>query len=128
MNAIANRRVARPTPPNRRVPTRIRGSAVFSDLAWEAIARSVKLSGRECQIVRAVFDDETDRALAQRLGISLHTVHTHVERLHRKLAIMNRPQLLVLVLREFLTLTVAPENQLPPICADHASHRCPFDA
>jgi DNA-binding CsgD family transcriptional regulator len=102
------------------------GAAMLSDDAWGEIARSLKLSGRELQIVRGIFDDETDLGIAGQLGISLHTVHTHVERLHRKLAIMNRSQLLLLVMREFLTLTVSQENDLPPICANRASRCYPF--
>jgi hypothetical protein len=34
------------------------GSAMFSEQAWGEIARSLKLSGRELQIVRGVFDDQ----------------------------------------------------------------------
>ena len=102
------------------------GSAMFSEKAWQEIARSLRLSGRELQIVRGVFDDQTDLGIAQRIGVSLHTVHTHVERLHRKAAVRNRSQLLLRVMQEFLTLTVSQENDLPPICAHHAAHSCPF--
>lgn len=125
MNAVVNHREVRLVPPKHRVRIRPVGSAMFSEQAWEAIARSLKLSGRELQIVRGIFDDDTDFGIAQSLGISLSTVHTHVERLHRKLAVMNRPQLLLRVMQEFVTLTVSSENHLPPLCANHA-HGCPF--
>src|ERR1017187_688409 len=66
---------------------RTSGSGIFSGQAWTEIARSLKLSRRELQIVRSVFDDCTELAIATDLGISPHTVHTHVERLHYKLAV-----------------------------------------
>lgn len=119
-------RAVRFQPPNPREHPHPPGSAIFSEQAWAAIARSLKLSGRELQIVRGIFDDATDVAIAQRIGISLHTVHTHVERLHHKLAITNRSQLLLRVMQEFLTLTVSPESDLPPICTKEAFGRCPL--
>lgn len=126
MNAVVNHRKVHLVPLNHRVQMRPVGSAMFSEHAWEAIARSLMLSGRERQIVRGIFDDDTDWGIAQGLGISLSTVHTHVERLHRKLAITNRPQLLLRVMQEFLTLTVSPENDLLPLYANHTSRGCPF--
>ena len=119
-------REMRVAPPRHGVQMRPVGSAMFTEHAWGEIACSLKLSGRERQIVRGIFNDDTDLSIAQHLGISLHTVHTHVERLHRKLAIMDRPQLLLRVMQEFVTLTVSPQNVLPPLCAKHKSRSCPF--
>jgi len=126
MSTVVSHREVRLVPPKHRVQMRPVGSAVFSEHAWQEIARSLKLSGRELQIVRGIFDDDTDLGIAQHIGISLHTVHTHVERLHHKLAITNRPQLLLHVMQQFLTLTVSPENDLPPLCANYGSRGCPF--
>jgi DNA-binding NarL/FixJ family response regulator len=60
------------------------------------------------QIVRAVFDDQTEYAIAADLGISPHTVHTHFERLHRKLAVSDRVQLVLRVTEASLVLTTVP--------------------
>lgn len=111
---------------NTTVP-QLAGSAMFSVQAWKAIARSLKLSGRELQIVRGVFDDQKEATIAVGLGVSAHTIHTHVQRLHRKLGITDRSQLLQLVMQEFLVLTAAPANGLPPICANRTARRCPLD-
>ena len=110
------------------VPARSRttGSAILSPQAWSAIARSLNLSGRELQIVRGVFDDKVEFAIAAELHISPRTVHSHVERLHHKLAITNRAQLVVRVMQEFIALTATAHDGLPPICAVHASNRCPL--
>ena len=104
------------------------GSAIFPDQAWRKIARSLGLSGREFQIVRGVFDDHTEFAIAADLGIAHRTVHTHFERLHRKLAIADRAQLIIRVMQEFLALTASPKSNLPPICGHRTVHRCPLRA
>ena len=101
------------------------GSAMFSPEAWAQIARSLGLSGRELQIVHGTFDDKTEFDIAADLHISPSTIHTHVERLHHKLAITDRAQLLLRVMQEFIALTAAPGNDLPPICAVLAARNCP---
>jgi DNA-binding CsgD family transcriptional regulator len=99
---------------------------VFSKKAWEAIAVSLELSGRELEIVRSVFEDRTEYAIATDLHISPHTVHTHVERLHHKLRVANRVQLVLRILDKFHDLTVSPQMKLPPICANWQNGVCPF--
>jgi DNA-binding NarL/FixJ family response regulator len=102
------------------------GPAMFSNQAWEEIARSLKLSSRELQIVRGVFDDHTEFAIADDLSVSPHTIHTHCERLYHKLAVTDRVKLVLRVMDEFLVLTVASGSILPPICANQAAGRCPL--
>ena len=102
------------------------GAAMFSERAWQEIARSLKLSGQELQIVRGVFDDYTEFAIANNLNVSPHTVHTHCERLYHKLAVTDRVKLVLRVTDEFLALTVASETVLPPICANRVAGRCPL--
>ena len=53
-------------------------------------------------------------------------MHTHCERLHDKLGITARTQLIQRVMQEFLALTASPGNALPPICASQATGRCPL--
>lgn len=102
------------------------GAAMFSEQAWDEIARSLKLSGRELQIVREVFDDNTEFAIARNLNLSPHTVHTHCERLYHKLGVTDRVKLVLRVTNEFIALTFTPESKLPPICANRTAGRCPF--
>ncbi len=99
---------------------------MFSEDAWTEIAHSLALSPRELQIVRGIFDDRTEFALAADLGISPHTVHTHIERLHQKLGVTDRVELVLRITNEFLTLTAAPESTLPSICANRTAGRCPL--
>jgi DNA-binding NarL/FixJ family response regulator len=83
------------------------GSEIFSEGMWAEIARSLKLSRRELQVVRGVFDDRTGYHIANELGISPHAVHTYLDRLHRKLGVVDRVQLLLCIMREFVLLTIS---------------------
>lgn len=75
------------------------GSRLLAGEEWQRAERGLHLSGREVEIVRAIFDDRTESAIAQGLGISPHTVHTHVERLYRKLGVTSRTQLVLRVVQ-----------------------------
>ena len=102
------------------------GAAMFSKQVWDEIARSLKLSGRELQIIKDVFDDRTEFAIADHYGVSPHTIHTYCERLYRKLAVTDRVKLVLRITDEFLALTVATGSLLPPICANRVAGRCPL--
>jgi DNA-binding NarL/FixJ family response regulator len=99
---------------------------MLSDLAWQGIACSLELSRRELQIVRATFDDRKESAIAEDLGIAPRTVHTHIERLHHKLEVADRLQLVLRIMYEFLRLTISPQGNLPPICSNAAAGCCPL--
>ena len=94
------------------------GSAVFSDETWNEIIARLSLSHREGELVRSVFNDRTEFAIAADLGISSHTVHTHFERLHKKLRVEDRVQLVLCITQEFLRLG-APSNGLYPSLVAH---------
>ena len=102
------------------------GSRIFNEQEWAKIGRSLKLSGRELQLVRGMFDDRTDFAIADDLGISPHTVHTHCKRSYRKLGVTDRAELILRVMREFIFLTASPGSTLAPICANRSAGRCPL--
>jgi DNA-binding CsgD family transcriptional regulator len=109
-------------------PRRSCGSDIFPDCAWTEIGRSLRLTRRELQIVRGIFDDCTEFAIGAGLGISAHTVHTHMERLHRKLAVADRLELVLRIIHEFLRLTSSPGTELAPICANRSAGRCPLQS
>ncbi len=107
------------------LPALARGSAIFPHLVWASIGRSLRLSKRELQIVRGIFDDDTESAIGLHLGISQHTVHTHLERLRYKLAAGDRATLILQVIEEFLRLTGTAGSSLPPLCGWRAAGLCP---
>jgi DNA-binding CsgD family transcriptional regulator len=100
------------------------GSAIFSNPVWAEIARSLHFTFRELQIIRAMFDDKTEYATAADLGISVHTVHTHLERLRHKLRVKDRAALILRVIEEFIDLTDAAGSGLPPICGKRTAGLC----
>jgi DNA-binding CsgD family transcriptional regulator len=81
-----------------------RRSGFLSDEKWEAISDRLRLSRREFEIVRCILDGSSEAAIARTLSISTHTVHTHLERLYRKLDVSNRSDLVVRVFAAYVTL------------------------
>ena len=71
---------------------------------WTVIANALGLSGRELDVVRCILDGRSEESTAGVLGISSHTVHTHVDRLHRKLQVGNRAELILRIFREYVSL------------------------
>ena len=80
-------------------------SDMIGDSAWARLKEGLGLSPRELQLVQGVFEDQTEGAIADDLGLSPHTVHTYFERLHRKLGVRNRVQLILRVTQEYLAMT-----------------------
>jgi DNA-binding CsgD family transcriptional regulator len=89
-------------------------SAFLSSAAWSAIGASLKLSARELQIVTCIIEDlaETEDDVGRQLGMSPHTVHTHLERLYKKLGVTNRSHLIVRVFAEYVHLEAAAGSRL----------------
>lgn len=77
---------------------------IFSERNWARIAESLRFSGRETQIVMGIFDDDTEHGIGRRFGMSQHTVHTHLQRLYRKLGVSSRTQLILRVFGEYIAL------------------------
>lgn len=86
------------------------GQAVFVPGEWRSLATCLGLSPRECGIVRAVFDGDSEKRTAERLGLSPHTVHTYLWRIYRKLQVQSREGLLVRVFAEFRSLPQRSHN------------------
>ena len=87
---------------------------------WLDISARLHLSRREAQIVSLILHDEGEARIAEALGISSHTVHTHLERLYRKLHVSSRCQVVLCVFREYVRLEqvsrltfLNPGEQLP---------------
>lgn len=101
---LLDRGVPEPAEGGRRRFPAATGSALLSAGDWVEAASQLRLSGRELQILRGVFDCRKDTALAADLGIAPRTVATHFERLYRKMKVTNR---VALVLRVVETVRAA---------------------
>jgi DNA-binding NarL/FixJ family response regulator len=65
------------------------------------------------QIVQGVFEDRKEESIAYELGISPHTVNTYFQRLYAKLRVSSRPQLILRVIAEYLTMSSAQATEEP---------------
>ena len=63
--------------------------------SWTLVKSRLALSPRECEILKEFFNDSSEIEIAHRLGISPHTVHSHCERLYRKLGASTRAAVLL---------------------------------
>jgi DNA-binding NarL/FixJ family response regulator len=84
-------------------PTVYPGRSILTHDGWKTIAQSLHISDRELQIIQGIFDDRKEYAIADELKISVHTVHTHLERLYRKLGISSRVALVLYIFSEYLS-------------------------
>ena len=71
---------------------------------WLCIAESLYLSDRELDVVRGIVGGETEASIAQRLGLSVHTIHSHLDRIFRKLHVNSRCELVTRVFAEYVSL------------------------
>jgi DNA-binding CsgD family transcriptional regulator len=68
--------------------------SIVQSEAWGVLVRSLGLSPRETEIIERILRfDHDELSIARHLKISSHTVHTHLERLYRKLHVSSRCQL-----------------------------------
>ena len=105
-------------------PSRLRGASLLSDHAWHEISQALGLTKRELQIVQSVFDNLSEAEIARRFRISGHTVHTHLNRLFKKLAVTTRTELVLRVMEQLITLTLSESGVLPPICYRNHTGQC----
>jgi DNA-binding CsgD family transcriptional regulator len=101
-----------------------RGSSLLTDHAWLEIGRTLGITKRELQIVRSVFDNLTEERIARRFKISPHTVHMHLNRVFKKLAVTSRTELVLRIVEQMVTLTLSETAVLPPICPRHHTGDC----
>lgn len=81
-----------------------RNKSILPETTWQTLAASLRMSDRELEITKHIFDDRKELAIACTLGISPHTVHTHLERLYHKLNVGSRVELVVAVFAAYLSM------------------------
>lgn len=78
------------------------GSAVSRRLSlsheeWQAVNEQLGLSERELQLVQQIFDGKKLYKVALDMKLSLATVKTYTQRVHRKLGLSDQRQLVLCV-------------------------------
>lgn len=72
----------------------------FSIFTVDNLMSKFKLTGREAEITKAIFEGKMDERIAADLNISFYTVRTHVKNIFRKLSVCNRASLVNLILSQ----------------------------
>jgi DNA-binding NarL/FixJ family response regulator len=75
---------------------------LLSNEEWQSIGCQLLLSGRELDILRCAVNGEKESDIACQLGISAHTVHTHLHRLFLKLGVSSRLEAIMLIFRAYI--------------------------
>ena len=76
----------------------------LTDHQWNAISSALRLSPREQEIVRLIMCGRTEGQIADHLDISPHTVHSHLDRLYRKLGVTRRAAVVTRIFGAFLEI------------------------
>lgn len=95
-------------------------NGLFSPTEIDAIARALRLSEREVEVALLALEDLGEVQIAERLGVSPRTVHTHFDRLYRKLDVHSRPAMLVKLFRTFRCVQHVPPKPPPDVAQDGA--------
>lgn len=85
---------------------RVKVRPFVSRLDWQTLGGFLKLSQRETQIAYLLTAELSETEVAVKLGISPRTVHSHIERLYRKLQVRSRSGLIVAVFETWITLGI----------------------
>ena len=72
--------------------------------SWERLAVKLDLSRRQLEITRCIFDGLSEPAIGSLLGVAGSTVHTHLDRLYRKLQVHGRCELVVAIFISYVSL------------------------
>lgn len=67
-----------------------------------ALAHALHLSPREALIAELILNDSTEHAIAARIGISQHTVHTYLDRIYKKTGAHSRCQLAIVFFHKYV--------------------------
>jgi DNA-binding CsgD family transcriptional regulator len=88
-----------------------KGVHFLSQDVWMRLSARLSLTRRESQIVYLLTANHTEEAVGTILVISSHTVHSHVERLYRKLQVQSRSELMIRVFEAYVGMH-PPDTEL----------------
>ena len=103
---------------------KMRGASLLSDSAWLEITNALGLTKRELEMIQSIFDNLPEKDIAKRFSISEHPVHTHLNRLFKKLTVTTRTELVLRVVEQMIGITLSETHVPPSICPRHHSGGC----
>jgi DNA-binding CsgD family transcriptional regulator len=84
------------------------GPAFLTAAEWQSLVARIGLSQREAQIASRLLNGGRERVIARDLGMSPHTVHTHIRRLYGKLRVADRTGFVSHIFARYAELTKTP--------------------
>ncbi len=82
---------------------------------WRSVMRSLDLSDRQLEVVRCLFDGLDEPSIAEKLDVSAHTIHAHLNRLYRKICVKSRCEVIVRVFLAYVMPASARKVRTHPI-------------
>lgn len=98
---------------HRRPATHNPGRSLYLEHEWKALRAEFALSKRELEVVQGVFDDLSEGEIGRRMELSVHTVHTYLKRVFRKLKATSRVEVVCIVAAAEKRLRRVEENRAP---------------
>jgi DNA-binding CsgD family transcriptional regulator len=92
---------------------------------WDELIRTLGLSPREGEVLVCMFSDNRAAAIAQKLEISVGTVHTYRERMFRKLGVHSCAQVICVAFTAYVQLNAEPAHERRSINGDGLSPGSP---
>lgn len=80
------------------------GKSLLTLRDWHRVAAELELSPRQLELIRHIFDGKKLITVALEMNLSLGTVKTYSQRIHRKLQVSDQRELTLAVIRTHMRL------------------------
>lgn len=90
---------------------------MLTDQQWEDMAEILRLTRREKEVCRELFNGYTRIQIAEHLGIKPRTVRHYMEHIHQKLVVTNRVGVVLRIIQVRDRLTTKPLPTEAPVQA-----------
>jgi len=74
---------------------RVFAEGLFCDSIWSRTCITLRLSGKDIDLIRTIFGGNGEKEAAAQLGLSRRAIHWRLERLHAKLSVRSRSELIL---------------------------------
>jgi DNA-binding NarL/FixJ family response regulator len=85
---------------------------IFTECEWLSLYERLGLPARQRQVVRQLFDGQSDKQIAEHIGIALPTVRSHLQRLYAHFDVQDRTELVLHIVQVHLRSNEQPPNHI----------------
>ena len=87
---------------------------IFTEQQWELLESRLSLPPRQRQVIRHLFNGQSDKQIADSIGVALPTVRSHLRRVYRRFEVQDRTELVLRVVREFIRMNDISSDVMSP--------------